>query len=160
MTLGYIAETPTWRTTYRLLLEDAGDKGVLQSWALLHNDTDEDWSKVRVQLVNGRPGSFLFPLAAPRHTRRELATPEHELSTIPQLLDQTPDAIWGDHAEIGLGSIGTIGHGAGTGTGSGYGSAYGRVGLGISVAGRSKLRSTIVLLGRTDSRTVQRRPGA
>ena len=138
VTLGYIAETPVYRTTYRLVLDDAKKGGVLQGWALLHNDTDERWHDVHVELVNGKPDSFLFPLAAPRYARRELVTPAGKLSTVPQLLDQTPDGIWGDQigdAEgesglglsgtgeggggygdgIGLGNIGTIGHGAGTG---------------------------------------------
>jgi hypothetical protein len=132
--LGYIAETPIWRSTYRLVLADK-DQGALQGWALLHNDTDEDWKQVKVELVNGRPDSFLFPLAAPRYARRDLVTPENELSTVPQLLDTTVDAMWsGDGAGglgisgygqggggrgqgIGLGSIGTVGHGAGVGMG-------------------------------------------
>lgn len=137
VTLGYVAETPLWRVTYRLVLGPTGKAGVLQGWALIHNDTDEDWGKVRVHLVSGRPDSFLFPLAAPRYNRRELITPENRLSTVPQLLGKTADALWGDHIEdaeglgglslsgvgmggggrgegsIGLGSIGTIGHGSG-----------------------------------------------
>lgn len=137
VTLGYIAETPVWRTNYRIVLGTGADKPVLQAWALLHNDTDEDWRGVRLDLVNGRPDSFLFPLAAPRYERRELATPENELSTVPQLMDSTPDSLWGDHlgesfgagglglsgvgeggggygSGVGLGTIGTIGHGSGT----------------------------------------------
>src|SRR5207249_4383928 len=98
VTLGYIAETPLWRTTWRLVLDNKG-RVTLQGWALLHNDTDEDWQQVKVELVNGRPDSFLFPLAAPRYARRELVTPENELSTVPQLLDTTVDAIWGDHLD-------------------------------------------------------------
>jgi hypothetical protein len=139
VTLGYVAETPLWRVTYRLVLGPTGKAGVLQGWALIHNDTDEDWGKVRVHLVSGRPDSFLFPLAAPRYNRRQLITPQNRLSTVPQLLGQTADALWGDHIEdaegaglslsgtgmggggtgegtIGLGSIGTIGRGAGSGT--------------------------------------------
>ena len=138
ITLGYIAETPVWRTSYRVVL--AKDSAILQGWALLHNDTDEDWSNLKVELVNGRPDSFLFPLAAPRYARRPLVTPEGELSTVPQLLGNTADRLWGDHVEdsegygglglsgigeggggrgegIGLGKIGTIGHGSGYGIG-------------------------------------------
>lgn len=147
VTIGYIAEAPVWRTTYRLVLAQqegtaaaAGSQkgGTLQGWALIHNDADEDWRGVRVQLVNGKPDSFLYPLAAPRYERRELQHPENELSTVPQLLDTTVDAIWGDntgglsassagvggsgYGSIGLGRIGTVGHGAGGGgTASGSG---------------------------------------
>ncbi len=139
VTLAYVAEAPVWRTTYRLVLEDDGKRGVLQAWALVHNDTDEDWQGVKVELVNGRPDSFLFPMAAPRYSRRKLVHPDDELSTVPQLLDKTIDAIWGDNADygvgglapsgvgeggggtgdgIGLGKIGSVGHGRGTGIGS------------------------------------------
>lgn len=108
--LGYIAETPVWRSTYRLLLD--GGRATLQGWALVHNDTDEPWAGVSVELVNGRPDSFLFPLSAPRYARRELAHPNESLSTVPQLADRTPDQIWGDNAD---GSITYQGFGSGSG---------------------------------------------
>lgn len=140
LSLGYVSETPVWRASYRLVLgAKQGDESALQGWALIHNDTDEPWQKVGVELVNGRPDSFLFPLAAPRYARRELVTPENPLSTVPQLMRTTPDALWNTDAEdayaygagglglsgvgeggggrgegIGLGSIGTLGHGAGS----------------------------------------------
>jgi hypothetical protein len=133
ISLGYVSEAPVWRASYRLVLGE--DKSAaLQGWALVHNDTDESWHGVTLELVNGRPDSFLFPLAAPRYARRELVTPENELSTVPQLMSTTPDAMWNVEEEegvesrtvfgrgeggggrgegIGLGTIGTIGHGAG-----------------------------------------------
>jgi hypothetical protein len=129
VTLGYLAETPVWRGTYRLVLPTDGTDPTLQGWALVHNDTAEDWNDVQVELVNGRPSSFLFPLAAPRYERRELEVPERELSSVPQLLTTNADAMWGDFVDeedtIGLGSMGLVGHGSGGGgSGSGYG--YGR----------------------------------
>lgn len=69
VTFGYIAETPLWRTSYRLVV---GDKAELQGWALIHNDTDENWQGVHLELVNGEFDSFVFPLAAPRYARRPL----------------------------------------------------------------------------------------
>ncbi|MET0793298.1 MAG: DUF4139 domain-containing protein [Polyangiaceae bacterium] len=138
LALGYIAEAPVWRASYRLLLEDSGTQGRIQGFALVHNDTDEAWHGVKLELVNGRPSSFMYPLAAPRYARRQLLTPEEELSTIPQLLGKSADELWGDEEQgetvaaggislrgvgeggggrgegIGLGSIGSIGHGAGT----------------------------------------------
>jgi hypothetical protein len=128
VTLGYVAEAPVWRSTYRIVL--GADEAKLQGWALLHNDTDEDWQSVQVDLVNGRPTSFLYPLAAPRYARRELVTPSKELPSVPQLFDTTVDNLWtvnvpdafgygeggaGRGEGIGLGSIGTLGHGTGTG---------------------------------------------
>ena len=142
VSLGYVSETPVWRVTYRLVLTNAKDeKSQIQGWALLHNDTEEEWKSVQIDLVNGRPDSFLFPLAAPRYARRELVTPENELSTVPQLMDRTTDSLWSGDAGsvgeafgagglgltgvgeggggrgegIGLGSVGTVGHGGGVG---------------------------------------------
>lgn len=136
LTLGYVAETPVWRSTYRLVLDEGKEhKDRLQGWALLHNDTDEDWKKVRVELVNGRPDSFLFPLAAPRYERRELVTPERELSTVPQLLGKTVDNMWsGEAGGIGLSGVGMGGGGSGYGMGlgsvgtSGHGAGMGQIG--------------------------------
>lgn len=143
VTIGYVAETPVWRTTYRMVMADDGKTGVLQGWALLHNDTDESWSQVRVHLVNGRPESFLYPLAAPRYTQRELQTPEDQLSTVPQLYDKSPDAIWGDNVEArdAWGSSAGISAGYGTGGGGGY--------LGSS----HRTRAPTVRMGATSSTT-------
>jgi hypothetical protein len=137
VTLGYIAETPLWRPTYRLVIDPAGSRAVLQAWALIHNDTDEDWSGVHVTLVSGRPTSFLYPLAAPRYGRRELAHPDEGLSTVPQLLRKTPDGLWnaaqeGEEGEMsgdavgesfGIGGLGTRGAGGGLGS---YGMTLGQ----------------------------------
>jgi len=146
VTLGYVAEAPVWRSTYRMVLHDKDQRGTIQGWALVHNDTEEEWKKVKIQLVNGRPDSFLYPLAAPRYTRRELARPEEPLSTVPQLASRTADAMWseeigdsfgvgglgisgvgyggGGRGEgIGLGSVGTIAHGSGTGSGGSSGTS-------------------------------------
>jgi hypothetical protein len=118
--LGYLAEAPIWRTTFRLVYDDQG-AATLQGWALVHNDTDEDWTGVSLELVNGRPDSFLYPVAAPRYERRDLETPPKELSSIPQLLVTTPDAQWGDFADTWAGLSG-IGVGYGGGSASGFGS--------------------------------------
>lgn len=140
VTLGYLAEAPIWRTTYRLVIADGGERGTLQGWALIHNDTEESWAKVKVELVNGQPDSFLFPLAAPRYGRRELAEPPEKLATVPQLLDTTVDQIWGDNLEEGI-----VTHGSGTGTGQGFGSGYGRMG------GSHKTKAPSVRMGATVS---------
>ena len=120
VTLGYVAEAPVWRSTYRIVL--GADKAKLQGWALLHNDTDEDWRSVQIDLVNGRPTSFLYPLAAPRYARRELVTPDDQLFSVPQLFDTTVDNLWsgeegggGTGEGIGLGGLGLVGHGSGGG---------------------------------------------
>ncbi len=149
LTLGYIAETPVWRTTYRLVIGN-DKKSTLQAWALLHNDTDENWRDVRVELAAGRPDSFLFPLAAPRYARRELVTPKNELSTVPQLMSKTPDGIWGDHTgeTEGAGGLGMTGYGeGGGGSGYGYGMGHGSIGTVGHGSGISQGSSSLLEVG-------------
>jgi len=123
VTLGYVAEAPVWRSTYRIVL--GANQAKLQGWALLHNDTDEDWKSVQVDLVNGRPASFLYPLAAPRYARRELVTPQDQLFSVPQLFDTTVDNLWSGEEVGDVGTSEGIGLG---GTGQGYGAGEGRLG--------------------------------
>lgn len=128
--IGYLAEAAIWRTSYRLVVD--ADKPTIQAWALVHNDTEEPWVGVSLELTSGRPDSFLFPLAAPRYERRELLSPDRELSSVPQLLGQSPDALWGDFVEDaeGAGGLGLRGYGSGGGgSGTGYGYGAGRAGI-------------------------------
>ena len=59
--VGYIIETPIWKTSYRLLFEE-GQRPLLQGWAILENTTDEDWDQVDVSFVAGSPMSFIMDL--------------------------------------------------------------------------------------------------
>lgn len=59
--VGYIIETPIWKTSYRLLFTD-NEKPLLQGWAILENTTDEDWDQVEVSFVAGSPMSFVMDL--------------------------------------------------------------------------------------------------
>jgi len=130
ITASYATETPVWRVTWRLKAQ-TGTKGTLQGWALIHNDTDEDWNNVRVELLSGKPDSFVYPLAAPRYAERPLVTPTEELSTVPQLLGTTPDQLWGDNVhQSGAGMVGYGSGGGGRGFGSGSISSMGKGGLG------------------------------
>lgn len=130
--LAYLAEVPIWRTSYRLLI-DAEGPAELQGWALVHNDTDEVWRSVGLELVDGAPTSFVFPLAAPRYQRRELNTPGEELSSVPQLSTTTADALWGDFSDYQGETVESISGpegqgGLGSASGQGFGSGHGRLG--------------------------------
>ena len=51
--LGYLAEMPLWKASYRLVAR-AGD-GLLQGWAILENASGQDWHDVDVTLIAGSP---------------------------------------------------------------------------------------------------------
>jgi hypothetical protein len=126
LAMGYLAEAPVWRVSYRLVFQDG--RARIQGWALVHNDTDEDWRNVQVELVEGRPQSFLFPFVTPRFRHRDVIPPEDGLAAAPQLAGTNADRLAAGGL-YGYG-IGLAGHGYGGG-GDGYGSAYGVGGLGM-----------------------------
>lgn len=83
--VGYVVETPIWKTSYRLLLPpEAGGKALLQGWALVENQTDGDWSDVRLTLVSGRPLSFVQDLYQPLYASRPVVQPELYANLRPQ----------------------------------------------------------------------------
>jgi hypothetical protein len=67
--VGYIIETPIWKTSYRLLFAD-NEKPLLQGWAILENTTDEDWDQVDVSFVAGSPMSFIMDLYTAYYPQR------------------------------------------------------------------------------------------
>src|SRR5262245_49302721 len=75
--VGYVVENPIWKTSYRLVLaKDADHKPFLQGWAVVENPTDEDWQKVTMALVSGRPISFVMDLYNPLYVGRPTVEPE------------------------------------------------------------------------------------
>ncbi|MGQ9574628.1 MAG: hypothetical protein ACUVUC_04870 [Thermoguttaceae bacterium] len=85
--VGYILETPIWKTSYRLVLED-GKAPFLQGWAIVENTTEEDWTNVGMTLVSGRPISFVMDLYQPLYVARPKVKLELYASLRPQTYEQ------------------------------------------------------------------------
>jgi hypothetical protein len=97
--IGYVVETPVWKTSYRLILGDRKDNattlpangpqadGNLQGWAIVENQTDNDWNNVQLSLVSGRPISFIEDLYQPIYIPRPVVQPELYASLRPQTYD-------------------------------------------------------------------------
>ncbi len=67
VSIGYILESPVWKTSYRLVLGDAASH-LLQGWALVENTTDGDWRNVGLSLVSGQAHHVRHgPVPAPVH---------------------------------------------------------------------------------------------
>src|SRR5216684_9306137 len=73
--VGYVVESPIWKTSYRLVLKEDG-KPYLQGWAVVENPSDEDWKDVRMSLISGRPISFQMDLYTPLYVPRPVVVPE------------------------------------------------------------------------------------
>jgi hypothetical protein len=80
---GYIIPSPVWKSSYRLVFGQAG--GTLEGWAIVDNTTGEDWTKVQLSLVSGRPISFVSALYEPRYVRRPTASLPEEQALAPTL---------------------------------------------------------------------------
>lgn len=80
--VGYVVETPIWKASYRLVFGD-GPGATLQGWAIVENQTDNDWQDVRLSLVSGRPISFIEDLYQPLYLPRPTVVPERYSSLKP-----------------------------------------------------------------------------
>ena len=85
--IGYVVETPIWKTSYRLLLDDRKNSGQLQGWAIVENQTESDWTNVSLALVSGRPISFMMDLYQPLYSIRPTVVPELYASLRPQVYE-------------------------------------------------------------------------
>ena len=61
--------------------------GSLQGWAIVENQTDNDWNDVQLSLVSGRPISFVQDLYQPLYVPRPVVMPELYASLRPQTYD-------------------------------------------------------------------------
>ncbi len=111
--VGYVAEAPLWKISYRLLLGEnqngslalkdgplapnngkasEGFKSLaqeasslyLQGWALVENTSDDDWNGIHLSLVSGRPVSFIQDLYQPLYLPRPVVPPDVVASPYPQ----------------------------------------------------------------------------
>ncbi len=84
LTASYVVPAPVWKSSYRLAFGDAGEP-MLEGWAIVDNTTGEDWTKVRLALVSGRPVSFITNLYEPRMLARQTAALPEEAAEAPEL---------------------------------------------------------------------------
>ncbi len=95
--VGYLQETPVWKTSYRLSLGD-GKEHLLQGWAVVENTTDADWNGVGLTLVSGRPITFAMDLYTPLYVTRPEVQLELYQSLRPQTYDMAMDETAADEA--------------------------------------------------------------
>ena len=84
--IGYVVESPVWKTSYRLVLSDK--RSQLQGWAIVENQTESDWDDVSLSLVSGRPISFTMDLYQPLYATRPNVVPEMFAGLRPQVYEE------------------------------------------------------------------------
>jgi len=80
----YVVPTPVWKSSYRLIFSESGEP-MLEGWAIVDNTSGEDWTKVRLALVSGRPVSFISRLYEPRYLQRQVAELPEEQAAVPEI---------------------------------------------------------------------------
>jgi hypothetical protein len=98
--VGYIVETPIWKTSYRLLLPETPEgPAKLQGWAIIENQTDNDWIDAQLALVSGRPISFVQELYTPLYLPRPVVKPESYAGLRPQTYESGQESLAREAAE-------------------------------------------------------------
>ncbi len=76
--VGYVAESPVWKPSYRLVVHSDGDAD-LQAWGIVENLSGEDWMNVKLSLIAGAPLAFQAQLGVPVIPPRPTVTDEGEV---------------------------------------------------------------------------------
>ncbi len=92
LSVSYIAPAPTWRVSYRLVI-DPGEgnqpaRALLQGWGIFDNRLEEDLQAIKLSLVAGMPISFVYDLYTPFTPERPLVKEEGRVAAAPVEFDQ------------------------------------------------------------------------
>jgi hypothetical protein len=83
LAVGYIAEAPVWRPSYRLVLEKG--QAHLQLWGIVQNLSGEDWKNARLTLVADAPLALTTQLEKPVVPGRPVLTEgDGVIAVVPQ----------------------------------------------------------------------------
>ena len=86
LAVGYVAETPVWRPSYRVVLDQSG-KAELQSWGIIENLSGENWDDIELVLVAGAPLAFQSNLGQP------VTPPRPLVSDTGEVIDAMPEGV-------------------------------------------------------------------
>lgn len=75
--LTYALPAPAWRAAYRVVLPEGSDEGraLFQIWALVQNESAEDWRDIELTLATTAPFSFEYDLRTPAFVDRPSVAP-------------------------------------------------------------------------------------
>lgn len=102
--VSYIAPTPAWRVSYRLLAKTVENDPeareiFVQGWGLFDNTLEEDLENVELTLTAGMPVSFRYELHAPNTPERPLVRDEQRTVSAPVEFDAMPQL---ERAEVAM----------------------------------------------------------
>ncbi len=86
LSVSYIAPAPTWRVSYRLVLEPQaqnGKRALLLGWGIFDNKLEEDLKGISLALIAGMPISFVYDLYTPFTPERPVVEEEARVAAAP-----------------------------------------------------------------------------
>lgn len=86
LSVSYIAPAPTWRVSYRMVLDPkakGGPKALLLGWGIFDNRLEEDLQGISLSLVAGMPISFVYDLYTPFTPERPEVKEEARVAAAP-----------------------------------------------------------------------------
>ena len=107
LVVSYIAPAPTWRVSYRLVLDpkaDAGPRALLLGWGIFDNQLEEDLKNISLSLVAGMPISFVYDLYTPFTPERSVVKEERRVAAAPVEFDRAMPAAAPPAPTTGMGA--------------------------------------------------------
>jgi hypothetical protein len=100
--VSYIAPAPTWRVSYRLVVDTANNaapEALLQGWGIFDNRLEEDLTDISLSLTAGMPISFVYDLYTPHTPERPVVKDEDRTAAAPVMFDAMiaeaePEAVY------------------------------------------------------------------
>ncbi len=86
LSVSYIAPAPTWRVSYRMVLDPkakSGPQALLLGWGIFDNRLEEDLQGIALSLVAGMPISFVYDLYTPFTPERPVVKEEARVAAAP-----------------------------------------------------------------------------
>ncbi len=86
LSASYIAPAPTWRVSYRMVLDPetgGGPRALLLGWGIFDNRLEEDLKGISLSLVAGMPISFIYDLYTPFTPERPTVKEEARVAAAP-----------------------------------------------------------------------------
>lgn len=107
LSVSYIAPAPTWRVSYRLVLDpqaQAGPRALLQGWGIFDNRLEEDLQGISLSLIAGMPISFIYDLYTPFTPERPVVKEEARVAAAPvEFTGAVPEAEPVEEMTLGAG---------------------------------------------------------
>lgn len=94
----YVAPSPTWRVSYRVVARSDEGSLLLQGWGLFDNQLDEELEDVKVTLVAGQPISFIYDLYKSTVPERPKVSDEARVAPQPIEYQAEVSELFGDAA--------------------------------------------------------------